>query len=167
MKKGLYLGISVGLLVVAGALAALFSGVFSSSSGASFTATLKGAEEVPPVNTLAQGDAVFTLSADGATLTYKVTVSNINDAFASHIHLAAAGVNGPVVVGLFAGVKAGRFDGILAEGTVTAANLQGLLAGMTMDRLVAEMKAGNTYVNVHTTANRGGEIRGQIRQVVP
>ncbi|MBI2958486.1 MAG: CHRD domain-containing protein [Chloroflexi bacterium] len=167
MSKRFYLGISISALAIAGALVAVFTGAFTSSPGATFGATPTGSEEVPPFNTIASGEAAFTLSADGASLTYKVTVSNISDVLASHIHLAPAGANGPIVAGLFAGAITGRFDGILAEGTITAANLQGPLLGMTMDRLVAEMKAGNTYVNVHTVARGAGEIRGQIRQIVP
>jgi hypothetical protein len=54
-------------------------------------------------------------------------------------------------------------DGLLAEGTITAADLVGPLAGMSIDDLLAEMRAGNAYVNVHSEANPGGEIRGQIQ----
>jgi hypothetical protein len=57
----------------------------------------------------------------------------------------------------------GGFSGVLAEGDITAADLRGPLAGLTIQDLVAEMVAGNTYVNVHTVENPGGEIRGQIR----
>jgi hypothetical protein len=86
----------------------------------------------------------------------------------AHIHIGPAGVNGPVVVWLYPEgpppqLIEGRFDGILAEGVITEADLVGMLAGMTMDDLVAEMLAGNTYVNVHTTQFPGGEIRGQIK----
>ena len=86
----------------------------------------------------------------------------------AHIHLQAPGANGPIVVWLYPPAPPpqlipGRFDGVLAEGTFTAANLMGPLAGMSLEDLVAEMRAGNTYVNIHTTANPGGEVRGQIR----
>ncbi|MGH7711160.1 MAG: CHRD domain-containing protein, partial [Gemmatimonadaceae bacterium] len=68
----------------------------------------------------------------------------------------------------------GRPNGGIAEGTITAANFIGPLAGMSMDDLLAEILAGNTYVNVHTNDGvapidtgpgdfPGGEIRGQIR----
>lgn len=136
-------------------------------AGTDFRAMLSGAQEVPAVNTMATGEAVFTLSPDGMSITYRVTVSNINDVFASHIHMAPAGVNGPVVVPLFAGAKPGPFTGILAEGTITAANLSGPLLGMPLESLLTAIKAGNTYVNVHTTAHPGGEIRGQIMVVMP
>jgi hypothetical protein len=54
-------------------------------------------------------------------------------------------------------------NGTLAEGTFTAANLVGPLAGATLADLLAEMEAGNSYVNVHTLAFPPGEIRGQVR----
>lgn len=110
---------------------------------------------------------MFTLSPDGTMIIYRITVNNITDVFASHIHLAPAGVNGGVVVPLFTGAKPGVFSGVLAEGAITAANLGGPLLGMPLRSLLAEMEAGNTYVNVHTTAHPGGEIRGQIMITVP
>ncbi len=129
-----------------------------------FIANLKGSEEVPPVDTFATGGATFNL-VDG-TLKFKVNVENITNATASHIHLASVGVNGPVVVNLFIGpTKDGRFDGVLAEGEITVENLTGPLSGMSFDVLIDNMTAGNTYVNVHTTQNPGGEIRGQIRLI--
>lgn len=139
----------------------------SGQTGKSFVANLSGAQEVPPVTTQATGQAVFNLSADGAAMTFTLTVSNINNVTASHIHLAAAGVNGPVVVPLLGVPRPGPFSGVLAEGTITAANLGGLLAGKTMADLVTEIEAGRTYVNVHTTLNPGGEIRGQIMAGTP
>ena len=53
-------------------------------------------------------------------------------------------------------------NGNLAIGTLTAADLIGPLSGLTLSDLLAEIEAGNTYVNVHTQAHPTGEIRGQI-----
>jgi hypothetical protein len=107
------------------------------------------------------------LSSDGKSLWYKITVDNIMAAQASHIHWAIAGVNGPVVVALFpAGtytVKSGQFSGVLAEGIIKAENLKDALAGKTIMDLVAGIKSGNAYVNVHTLAHPAGEIRGQVK----
>jgi hypothetical protein len=60
-------------------------------------------------------------------------------------------------------VKKGKFTGVLAQGTITAANLMGPLQGKTLEDLVSVIKAGDAYVNVHTTAHPGGEIRGQLK----
>jgi CHRD domain len=59
-----------------------------------------GAEEVPVRDTKAQGQATFHLSSDGLSLDYRLTVANIDNAFMAHIHTAAPGVNGPIVVWL-------------------------------------------------------------------
>ncbi|OGD44427.1 CHRD domain protein [Candidatus Bathyarchaeota archaeon RBG_16_57_9] len=127
-----------------------------------------GGQEVPPAATLAQGQAVFQLSKDGTMLHYTLIASNIENILQSHIHLAPAGVNGPVVVWLYpssppAVLIPGRFSGVLAEGTITADDLVGPLAGQPLSSLIDEITAGNAYVNVHTSQYPGGEIRGQIR----
>ncbi|HVC00468.1 MAG TPA: CHRD domain-containing protein, partial [Candidatus Dormibacteraeota bacterium] len=84
----------------------------------------------------------------------------------AHIHMAAAGKNGPVAVWLYPTksypVKTGKFSGLLARGTITAAQLGGPLKGQTIADLVKEIRDGDAYVNVHTKAHPGGEIRGQI-----
>lgn len=121
-----------------------------------FLADLRGSNEVPPVTTNASGSAVFTIQDDG-TVTWTVQVSDIVDATASHIHDGAAGVNGPVVVDLFGGTFSG--SGTLASGTITGGTD---VSGMSFEELKDRMRAGTVYVNVHTQANPGGEIRGQI-----
>jgi hypothetical protein len=146
----------------------LFTSTALAGSKRTFTAKLTGDQEVPAVSTLAQGKAIFKLSQDGQSISYRLVVANINDVTQAHIHIAPAGVNGPVVAWLYPGgppaqLIPGRFDGILAEGTLTSANLVGPLAGMTLEDLLKEMTSGNTYVNVHTSQFPAGEIRGQIR----
>lgn len=132
-----------------------------------FTTHLSGSEEVPPVQTRAQGQANFRLSEDGTELSYRLIAANIVDVLMAHIHLAPAGVNGPVVAWLYPEgpppqLIEGRFNGVLATGVITADDLVGPLAGASLADLVAAIEAGGTYVNVHTVANPGGEIRGQI-----
>ena len=91
-------------------------------------------------------------------------MANLEDVVQAHIHLAFAGANGPVVAFLYGPVTpSGTTNGVLAEGTITEADLLGPLAGAELGDLIAAMEAGHTYVNVHTLANPGGEIRGQIR----
>jgi hypothetical protein len=151
-------------------------GTAAADNNRNFVAHLSGDEEVPPVATLAQGQAIFHLSDDGNELEYRLIVANIENVVASHIHVEATGVNGPVVAFLFGSVPpgGGRSDGVIATGTITAANLVGPLAGHPLSDLIAAMRAGNTYVNVHTNDGvaptntgpgdfPGGEIRGQIR----
>jgi hypothetical protein len=85
----------------------------------------------------------------------------------SHIHRAPFGVNGGIVVWLYpaappAQLIPGRSQGILAEGVITDAQVIGSLAGTGVAGLLAEIRAGNTYVNVHTSQFPPGEIRGQV-----
>lgn len=132
-----------------------------------FAAFASGDQVVEPTGSLALAHAVFQLSEDGTELHYRLVVANLEDLTMAHIHLAPRGENGPVVAWLYPEAPPpspieGRFDGELAEGTITAEVLAGPLEGMTLDDLVAEMTAGNTYVNIHTEEHGGGEIRGQI-----
>ena len=147
---------------------ALFTTTALAGSKRTFTASLTGGAEVPAVSTLAQGKAIFKLSQDGQSISFRLVVANIENVTQAHIHLAPAGANGPVVVWLYPGgppaqLIPGRFDGILAEGTLTAADLVGSLAGGTLKDLLENMASGNAYVNVHTSQFPGGEVRGQIR----
>jgi len=108
--------------------------------------TLSGANEVPPVSSAAAGNGNVTIKDDGS-VTAKVTVTGMT-ATAAHIHMGAAGSNGPVIVPF----------------TKTADNTFEAAAGakMTPEQLAA-YKAGNTYVNVHSAANPGGEVRAQLK----
>lgn len=141
---------------------------------------LKGQFEVPLNQSDAQGQAIFHLSDDGQSIDYKLIASNIDNAFMAHIHMAPFGSNGPIVEWLYPStavapgpVGQGRHDGVLAEGTFTAANFVGPLAGHPMSDLLAAFAAGTAYVNVHTNDGiaptntgpgdlAGGEIRGQL-----
>ncbi|EMR04764.1 CHRD domain-containing protein [Cesiribacter andamanensis] len=132
-----------------------------------FRTHLSGDQEVPANASKATGQAIFQLSKDGTELHYKLIVANLDNVLMAHIHVAPAGDNGGVVAWLYpAGpppnLIPGTTNGILAQGTITSANLVGSLAGMDLSDLVALMLNGNTYVNVHTQQYPGGEIRGQI-----
>jgi len=137
-------------------------GLAFAKQGYNFTAHLSGDQEVPGRATKATGQAIFKLSKDGSSLHYKLIVSNIDSVRFSHIHFGAAGVNGGVVAFLYPGPFLDTQDGILAEGTITDMEVIGAFAG-DLSALVAEMRNGNTYVNVHTNTYPGGEVRGQIK----
>lgn len=133
-----------------------------------FRTHLKGENEVPAVETNAQGQAIFKVSKDGTSIDYKLIVSNIENVLMAHIHNAPAGENGGIVVWLYPespppALIEGRFQGVLATGTIEEDDLVGSMEGETLDVLLEEIKAGNTYVNVHTEQNPGGEVRGQIQ----
>ena len=130
----------------------------------SFKATLGGSDVVPPAKPMAKGEAAFQLGKDGTELSYKVTVFDIENVTAAHIHQGAKGKNGPPVALIdVKGKKEGKFSGTLAEGTITAKELMSSLKGKTVKDLVKEIEAGNAYVNVHTKAFPDGELRGQLK----
>ena len=111
-----------------------------------FTATLNGAQEVPPVTTVGKGTGWAILRNDGNSIYYRETFARLSAPFtAGHIHMAAAGSNGSVI-------KPFTFTGNSAEGVYT--NIA--------DSIIVQFIKGNTYLNVHTTAFPGGEIRGQF-----
>lgn len=142
-------------------------GTASAANNRNFRAHLSGDEA--GADTLAQGQAIFQFSKDGDELSYKLIVANIENIRMAHIHLAEeAGGSGPPVVWLYPDAPPpvpipGRFDGVLATGTVTADDLVGPLAGMSLDDLKTAMEQSLTYVNVHTDQYPDGEIRGEIR----
>ena len=149
--------------------AELLAPVFAAAAAEDhFSTHATGAQERPtPNDSRAQGQAIFRLGDDGMELHYRLIVANIENVTQSHIHMGPADGTGGIVVWLYPSAPPsqlipGRTQGILAEGTITAANLTGALAGMTLSDLVAAIRAGNTYVNVHTSQFPPGEIRGQI-----
>jgi len=109
---------------------------------------MTGDAEVPAVVTPATGVAASTVNRDTGSLNLHVNASGVDNATASHIHTAAEGQNGPVLIGLT------QDGGDLGHWSATGETL-------TMDSL-GDYKAGSLYVNVHTPANPGGELRGQI-----
>lgn len=131
-----------------------------------FRAHASGDNEVPPNDSRAQGQAIYQLSEDGTELHYKLIVANIENVTQAHIHRAPAGVNGGIVVWLYpsappAQLIPGRSQGVLAEGVIKDAQVMGSLAGSGVAGLMAEIRAGNTYTNVHTLQFPPGEVRGQ------
>ena len=135
-----------------------------------FRAHLTGSQEVPAVDSKGRGEAIFQLNAAGDALKYKLIVANIEDVVQAHIHCGPADANGPVVAFLFGpSTTGGTANGVLAHGEIADTNViprSGSTAcpgGVAdLESLIAQMMAGNTYVNVHTLANPSGEIRGQI-----
>ena len=121
-----------------------------------FGGPLTGAQEVPAVVTAATGEGTAVISPDGSTITYIVTYSGLSGAAAAaHIHTGAAGVSGGVILPLTVSASP-------MVGTLTAADFTASGGITTFAQAVAAIKAGDTYFNIHTAANPGGEIRGQI-----
>jgi glucose/arabinose dehydrogenase len=144
------------------ALARLFM-VFE--GGDEFGADLQGRQEVPPVTTNAGAIGRFKRNADGS-LDFELRATGpIQDARQAHIHLGARGQNGPVVVFLYGPTSGEDFKqgDLIARGTIDDGDViarPGFTP--TVANLVERMRQGRAYANLHTTANPGGEVRGQI-----
>ncbi len=126
-----------------------------------FEATLTGQAERPnPVTTTATGTASVEIDDEAQTISFTINVTNLVSPTLAHIHVGGPTESGPPVVDLLlTAPPAGSFSGQLASGTRTSANITG---GETFATLAAKIRAGNTYINVHTVANPSGEIRGQL-----
>jgi hypothetical protein len=136
--------------LLAGAAIVTFAGCANVSSMVSKVTggglPLSGAQEVPPVTTSASGTSYIAIAGDGA-VAGNVKTSGVVATMA-HIHMGPAGQNGPVIVTL---TKAGDNEWTVPSGTkLTAAQL-------------AAHKSGSLYVNVHSDAHKGGEIRAQLK----
>src|SRR5262249_6033101 len=138
----------VGVLVASG-------GPAGAVGGGTFTASLTGAQEVPPNASTATGTATVTLNAAETMITVSLTFSGLTaPATAAHIHgLAPPGTNAPVVFPL-AGVP-------LATSGSIGPQVFAITAGQ-----VSGLRSGLFYVNVHDSTFPGGEIRGQLTEVV-
>ncbi|MDA2927167.1 CHRD domain-containing protein [Acidobacteria bacterium AH-259-G07] len=150
--------------VLAAIVLALVGSQLHAQSTSKFVAHLSGRQ----VRSNAQGQAIFELSEDGTKLNYKLIVANIHNILEAHIQLKATGENSLVVAVLYAGPKInGRFNGVLAEGTITKADLDGPLKGQPLKVLIGEMINRHTYVNVRTSRHLNGEVRGHIKPEEP
>ncbi|HYB97116.1 MAG TPA: CHRD domain-containing protein [Vicinamibacterales bacterium] len=152
------------------ALAGVFAVLLSAQAQAqtvTFTASLSGGNEVPGVLTGSAGSATVTWNAATSAGTYRVDVFNMPvGTTAAHIHVGAIGVSGPVVINFT--VPAGGISndygltGTFGCSDVVVRAAQGI---NSCEDFVQALMLGNTYVNVHSTANPGGEIRGQLTRV--
>ena len=140
---------ALGGALVAATLAFAGCGMMSSSGGSSTTATnkLAASQEVPPNGSQGTGTVVTSLDKSTRTLKWTVTYSGLSGPVtAGHFHgPAAPGANAGVVVP-FTGSMASPIQG---QATLTEAQM-------------ADLVAGKWYANLHTAANPGGEIRGQV-----
>src|SRR5499427_7355827 len=118
----------------------------SIAANVNLKADLKASSEVPPTDSKGAGSVTATYDTASKKLSWKGTVSGLSGpATAAHFHAGEPGKNGGVVIPI-AGADKGSF-----EGTATLT-----------DEQAADLMAGKWYVNVHTAANKAGEIRGQV-----
>jgi len=136
-------------LLTAAALLALAPAAFAATE--TYTADLKAANEVPAVDSKGSGTLTATYDTTSKKLTYTVNYKDLSGpATAAHFHGPAdAKTNAGVVVPVPAPASGGLVSPLKGEATLT-------------DAQAADLAAGKWYFNVHTAANKGGEIRGQV-----
>lgn len=141
---------SLGLTVLASALLAGCGALLPANDKShlvTFTTQMRGGNEVPPVATSASGQVDAMLNTDTNVLRWRLTYTNLSGPpRAGHFH-------GPAAIGANAGVVL-PFSGLMGsplEGSATLTAAQ-----------VSDLMAGRWYANIHTVANPGGEIRGQM-----
>ena len=135
--------------LVLGLLAAVAAWPMAHAAVVTYKANLSGASEVPPVAGGGSGSASINVDAATHQLTWRVDYSGLSGpAAAAHIHCGAiAGANAGVAVPLGAAPN-------------LASPIQG--SGAMTDAQLADLAAGKCYINIHTAANKGGEVRGQL-----
>jgi hypothetical protein len=132
--------------IAASALAVLFAAYSASVASDEIKVALSGNQEIPPVATSASGVGIINVGPDQSVIG-SVTVSGMS-ATVAHIHEAAAGTNGGIVIPL----------------TKTADNVWTVPVGTKLtDAQYESYKAGRLYFNINSDAHKGGEIRGQIK----
>ena len=169
MRLGFGLGLSFSLAAAGAARAETIA------------ASLSGDEEVPVVSTVAAGEFRGFISRDEQSIEYDLTYSGLQGATTtqSHIHVGQPSVNGGIVIWFCqsasnpgpAGTQnctngSGHFTGTITAASVvaiTGANAPQQIGAQELAKVIAAIRAGNAYANVHTNLSPGGEIRGQIR----
>lgn len=158
---------------------ACVSGVAADDKASHFKARLTGYQEVPSVSTVASGEFSAKISGDEQMIEFELTYSGLQGTvLQAHIHFAQRSVNGGIVVWLCGTAtnpgpsgtqtcpQSGTVTGtITAADVVASATLSQQLDAGELAEVIAAMRAGVTYANVHTSPRSpGGEIRGQIRR---
>ncbi|SDA19150.1 CHRD domain-containing protein [Nitrosospira sp. Nsp18] len=133
------------------AIVALIAGTLAGGAGFATAGEIKvnlsGDQEVPPVQTSASGSGTITVD-DDRSVKGKITTSDLKGTGA-HIHEGAVGKNGPDIITL----KKSSDNEWSVPGDAKLTDAQ-----------YDAYKAGNLYVNVHSDANKSGEIRGQLKR---
>jgi hypothetical protein len=153
------------LVIITGALLSLLlvSTTYSNSVYAQnkFRAKLDANNEVPPVNSTAEGVATFKIKDDA--IISKINVTGIGDVSGAQIVMGKIGQNGdPIVDLLKTGEKTEGSDGLAIKGNFTASDFEGSMQGKVLSALQSAMAGNQTYVNVMTSDHPDGEVTGHI-----
>lgn len=152
-------------------------GTSGAASADGLNIRLKGFHEVPAVSSAGSGRFKVNIDKASQTLRYELSYSGLEgDVRQAHIHLGQRGVNGGVTLWLCQTTsnpsptpsttpvcpQSGTVTGVLSSADVFGPTAQGI-GTSEIDEVLAAIRAGVTYVNVHSSKFPGGEIRGQLR----
>ena len=177
-RERVALGISAAVLAVGAGMASAAGN--DKEEGGVFHARLTGYQEVPSVSPGARGEFKGKIDPRTGVIDYEFSYEGLQaNATQAHIHFGQRGVNGGITVWLcgtsFAattpgpagtptcGARAGSFTGVIDASKVVGPGGAQQLGANELAELIRAMRGGVTYVNVHTEASTGGEIRGQLR----
>ena len=150
----------------------------NASANDDFETQLKSYAEVPSVSSTASGRFKASVERKSASIRYELSYRNLQgEVRQAHIHLGQKGVNGAIMVFLCQTatnpdptglapqcVQSGSVQGVLQAANVGAAAAAQGIAAMEFEEMVDAIRAGVTYVNVHSSTFPGGELRGQLRE---
>jgi CHRD domain len=156
--------------IIAALAASMLAAPAAYSQTERFSASLVGANEVPPINTA--GTANFEMTIQPGAISFSLSFADLSSPLAAaHLHFAPSKVNGGVMIFLCGGggqpacpaATEGEITGTITAANVTGPVAQGIAAG-DLDSALEAVRAGLSYANMHTANFGGGEIRGQIRR---
>ena len=162
--------INVSFWIIAALTASVLVAPVAHSQTERFSASLAGANEVPPINTAGTGD--FEMTIQPGAITFSLTFSDLSSPLAvAHLHFAPSKVAGGVMIFLCGGggqpACPATTEGTIT-GTITAANVTGPMtkgiAPGNLDSALEAVRDGLSYANMHTANFGGGEIRGPVRR---
>jgi hypothetical protein len=162
--------INVSFWIIAALTASVLVAQAAYSQTERFSASLAGANEVPPINTAGTGDFEMTIQA--GAITFSLTFSDLSSPLAvAHLHFAPSKVAGGVMIFLCGGgnqpacpaATSGTIAGTITAANVTGPGTQGIAAG-DLDSALEAVRGGLSYANMHTVNFGGGEIRGPVRR---
>jgi hypothetical protein len=155
--------LSVTLMVGAAALGTVACD--NSSEQERYVAELRSTNEVPANSSAAVGRVVLLVAKDGSSAEYSVEQNNLTAGIqGGHFHRGAVGANGPVVLSFFFN-SSGVATPQVSPGTTDLEiqkNVGRVVTKAQLDPILADLRAGNIYANIHTPNFPGGEIRGQM-----
>ena len=159
---------NIGIWTIVALAASLMIAPAAHSQTERFSASLAGANEVPPINSA--GSANFEMTIQPGMITFSLDFSDLSSPLAvAHLHFAPSSVAGGVMIFLCGGggqpacpaATSGSITGTITAANVTGPVAQGIAPG-NLDAALEAVRAGLSYANMHTTMFPGGEIRGPV-----